>query len=173
MAVTESKHRSWGLGGEVVESAVDVHFTQRPLATLLRGFVCNNSWRGRTGGHASALSIPMRIVGHNPEMPGVRPSRDWDDLKALLSRHRFFVHTANPMLEDVNMALMEAAAAGLPILGNRHRVAPVEHGVEGFLSDDPLSFGCRMRCSSSPRRRWAWRRVTLPPTVSPDRSSVR
>ena len=35
------------------------------------------------------------------------------------------------------MATLEAMAAGLPVLGNRHPTSPVEHGVSGFLSDDP------------------------------------
>ena len=35
------------------------------------------------------------------------------------------------------MATVEAMAAGMPIIGNRHPDSPVEHGVNGFLSDDP------------------------------------
>jgi glycosyltransferase involved in cell wall biosynthesis len=35
------------------------------------------------------------------------------------------------------MASLEAMAAGLPILGNRHPTSPIEHGVSGFLSDNP------------------------------------
>jgi hypothetical protein len=68
----------------------------------------------------------------------VFPSKDWNDLKRMLSTHRFYVHTAHPDLEDgYNMASLEAMAAGLPIVGNRHPTSPVEHGVSGFLSDDP------------------------------------
>ncbi len=26
---------------------------------------------------------------------------------------------------------------GMPVIGNRHPSSPVEHGVSGFLSDDP------------------------------------
>ena len=35
------------------------------------------------------------------------------------------------------MATLEAMAAGLPVLGNPHPTSPIEHGVSGFLSDDP------------------------------------
>jgi glycosyltransferase involved in cell wall biosynthesis len=35
------------------------------------------------------------------------------------------------------MASLEAMAAGLPVIGNRHPTSPIEHGVSGFLSDDP------------------------------------
>jgi len=71
-------------------------------------------------------------------MPGVNPARNWADLKDALSHHRFFIHTASPLLEDgYNMATLEAMAAGLPVLGNLHPTSPIEHGVSGFLSDDP------------------------------------
>lgn len=82
--------------------------------------------------------IPVRLVGHNPNMRGVRAANSWDHLKRTLQSHRFYIHTANPELEDgYNMATLEAMAAGLPILGNRHPTSPVEHGVSGFLSNDP------------------------------------
>ena len=129
VAVTESKHRSWGLGGEVVESAVDVHSYPQPTRHVAAGIRVSNQIMARQDYlwwklHAAAFeSVPVRLVGHNPDMPGVRPSRDWNDLKALLSRHRFFIHTANPTLEDgFNMALMEAAAAGLARSRGSHRV---------------------------------------------------
>ena len=35
------------------------------------------------------------------------------------------------------MASLEAMAAGMPVLGNRHPTSPIQHGKSGFLSDDP------------------------------------
>ena len=89
--------------------------------------------------HKKAFAdLPVRIVGHNPQLPGVSAARNWDHLKQLLQSHRFYIHTADPQLEDgYNMATVEAMAAGMPILGNNHPGSPVEHGVSGFLSDDP------------------------------------
>jgi glycosyltransferase involved in cell wall biosynthesis len=82
--------------------------------------------------------IPVRLVGHNPDMPSVKAAENWNDLKQMLQSHRFYIHTAKPGLEDgYNMASLEAMAAGMPILGNRHPTSPVEHGVNGFLSDEP------------------------------------
>jgi glycosyltransferase involved in cell wall biosynthesis len=44
------------------------------------------------------------------------------------------------------MATLEAMAAGLPILGNPHPTSPIEHGVSGFLSDDPAELrACAQR----------------------------
>jgi hypothetical protein len=83
--------------------------------------------------------IPVRLVGHSPDMPDVKAANSWDHLKRIMQSHRFYIHIANPELEDgYNMASLEAMAAGLPILGNRHPTSPIEHGVSGFLSDNPV-----------------------------------
>jgi Glycosyl transferases group 1 len=144
VAVSKLKGRSWGFQDHIVPLTVDPadylpwhgNFSQglRVSSFILR--------RPRTllwDFHRAAFSrIPVTLVGHNPELPGVQPSRDWNDLKQILQRHRFFVHTAHPLLEDgYNTAALEAMAAGLPIIGNRHPTSPIEHGVSGFLSDDP------------------------------------
>ena len=81
--------------------------------------------------------IPVQLVGHNPNMPGVAASENWDHLKRTLRSHRFYIHTADPRFEaGHNMASVEAMAAGMPVLGNRHPTSPIKHGVSGFLSDD-------------------------------------
>lgn len=89
--------------------------------------------------HEAAMDgLPVRLVGHNPEREGVAPADDWDHLKRVLREHRFYVHTADPRYEDgFNMATLEAMAAGLPVIGNRHPTSPVEHGASGFLAETP------------------------------------
>ena len=144
VTISKLKGRSWGFEDDIVPSAVDPadyvpwkgtspsglrvanHIHRRPH-TLLWEF------------HQQAFAdLPMTIVGHNPDMPGVAPSANWSDLKEKFSAHRFYVHTADPALEDgYNLATLEAMAAGLPVLGNRNPTSPIEHGVSGFLSDDP------------------------------------
>jgi hypothetical protein len=145
VAVSELKGRSWGFPADIVHSAAEPgHYLpwQGDFAGGLR--VANHiERRPRTllwEFHQRAFAgLPVTLVGHNPGVSGAAgPARDWDDLKATFRRHRFYIHTAEPSLEDgYNMATMEAMAAGLPVLGNRHPTSPVEHGVSGFLSDDP------------------------------------
>ncbi len=146
VAVTKMKADSWGLGEcEVVESAADPSDYLPWSGHQAAGLRIANQINSRREylhwdfHEASFAELPVRIVGHNPDMPGVEPARDWSDLKQLLSAHRFFIHTAGPQLEDgFNMALMEALAAGLPVIGNRHHSSPITHDLNGLLSDDPL-----------------------------------
>jgi hypothetical protein len=144
MAVSRLKGRSWGLDEDIVPFSADPADYFPYCGDLCCGLRIANNIRNKRqtllwGFHQKAFAgLPLTLAGHNDDMPGVEPTRDWAQLKQMLSHHRFFVHTADPQLEDgYNMATLEAMAAGLPVLGNRHPGSPVEHGVSGFLSDDP------------------------------------
>jgi glycosyltransferase involved in cell wall biosynthesis len=148
VAVSAMKGKSWGFGENLVPLAADAAdylpwIGDLPLGLRVSNYVLRRARTLLWDFHEQAFAgVPMRIVGHNPELPGVRASRDWDELKRTMSRHRFFVHTARPELEDgYNMATLEAMAAGLPVLGNGHPSSPVIHGVNGFLSDDAAELG--------------------------------
>ncbi len=150
VAVSALKARSWGLGAEVVPNGVDVAAYPRTDGSLRAGVrVCNHFQRRRevlrADLHEAAFDgLPVTLIGHNPELPGVEAARGWDDLKRQLARHRFCVHTADPRYEDgFNMGLFEAMAAGLPVLGNPHPTSPVEHGVSGYLAEDPAELRAR------------------------------
>ena len=144
VAVSRLKGASWGFADDIVLLAADSADYLPWQGDLPRGLRVSNFVLRRAhtllwNFHERAFAgVPVTLVGHNPEIPGVCASRSWDGLKETLRRHRFFVHTAHPQLEDgYNMATLEAMAAGLPVLGNAHPSSPVEHGLSGFLSDDP------------------------------------
>lgn len=154
VAVSERKGSSWGFAQpfDVVGFLADPADYLPWRGDLAAGLRVSNQLLARreallVGLHEAAFAgVPVRIVGHNPGLPGAEPSRSWDDLKALFAAHRFYVHTAEPSLEDGhNMSTAEAMAAGLPVLGNRHPASPVTHGVDGFLSDDPAELGAAAR----------------------------
>jgi hypothetical protein len=144
VAVSMLKGKSWGFPEDIVPFAVNeddyLPYTGQTSSGLR---VCNFIEKRKTillwDFHEKAFEgIPVRLVGHNPNMPGVRAANSWDHLKRMLQSHRFYIHTANPELEDgYNMASLEAMAAGMPVLGNQYPTSPIEHGVNGFLSDDP------------------------------------
>jgi glycosyltransferase involved in cell wall biosynthesis len=144
VAVSELKGKSWGLAEDIVPFCADVseyaEFTgEQAWGLRICNFISSRRRILLWDLHERAFSgLPIRLVGHNPDMAGVRAAESWTDLKRMLRSHRFFVHTADPRLEDgYNMATLEAMAAGMPVLGNKHAGSPIEHGVSGFLSDDP------------------------------------
>ena len=153
IAVSKLKGYSWGFDQDIVSFAADPGDYLPYRGDLPRGLRIANSIRSRARTllwefHEMAFrGVPMTLVGRNDDMPGVEPAHDWAELKQILSRHRFFVHTADPKLEDgYNMATLEAMAAGLPVVGNQHPSSPVEHGISGFLSNDPAELhGYAMR----------------------------
>ena len=148
VATSMFKGESWGFTDDIVHFGIDVCEYPPHGGEQSRGIrVCNFISRRRQillwDFHERAFEgLPITLVGHNPDLRGVEAARNWNDLKATLRSHRFYVHTADPRLEaGHNMAMCEAMAAGLPVLGNRHPTSPVRHGVTGFLSDDPRELG--------------------------------
>jgi glycosyltransferase involved in cell wall biosynthesis len=144
VAVSALKGRSWGFAQDIVPLSADPADYPPWQGDLAQGLRVSNFLlrRARTlmwDFHQCAFAgLPVTLIGHNPELLGVRASQNWRELREILRRHRFFIHTAQPDLEDgYNMATLEAMAAGLPILGNLNPSSPVEHGVSGFLSDHP------------------------------------
>jgi len=143
VAVSMLKGNSWGFTDDIVPFCADPadylpYSGQDACGLRICSFLQNRKRILLWDFHEKAFEgLPIRIVGHNPGMPGVSAARNWGQLKELLQSHRFYIHTADPRLEDgCNMATVEAMAAGMPILGNKHPGSPVEHGVSGFLSDD-------------------------------------
>jgi Glycosyl transferases group 1 len=143
VAVSKLKGNSWGFGKDIVKLSADAQDYLPWQGDRAAGLRVSNHIARRPrvllwALHQEAFGgLPVTLVGNNPGMEGVKPSAGWQDLKEQFSRHRFYIHTADPALEDgYNMATLEAMAAGLPVIGNCHPTSPVEHGVNGFLSDD-------------------------------------
>lgn len=144
VAISALKARSWGVSGRPLRPALDIDDYPAGALEIARGIrVVNHVSRRqhilRWDLHREAFDgLPITLVGHNPGMWAAERARSWDHLKQILASHRFIVHTVHPSLEDgYNLALLEGMAAGLPVVGNPHPSSPVEHGVSGYLSDDP------------------------------------
>ena len=144
VAISMLKGKSWGFTKDIVPCAVNADDYLPYSGQTCSGLrVCNFIESRKKillwDLYEKAFDgIPVRLVGHNPNMRGVGAANSWDHLKRILQSHRFYIHTANPELEDgYNMASLEAMVAGLPVLGNRHPTSLIEHGVSGFFSDNP------------------------------------
>ncbi|MEN6336273.1 MAG: glycosyltransferase, partial [Phycisphaerales bacterium] len=144
VATSMFKGESWGYTDDIVPFGIDIDDYPLCEGHTARGLrICNFISSRRQillwDFHEQAFEgIPVTLVGHNPDIPGVEAAKDWSHLKTLIQSHRFYIHTADPRFEaGHNMATAEAMAAGLPVLGNRHPTSPIKHGVSGFLSDNP------------------------------------
>ncbi len=143
VATSMYKGESWGFTEDIVHFGIDADAYPPYSGHEARGLrICNFISSRRKilmwDLHEKAFKdVPVTLVGHNPDVPGVSAPASWDDLKKTMQAHRFYIHTAEPLYEaGFNMASIEAMAAGLPVLGNRHPTSPVKHGTSGFLSDD-------------------------------------
>jgi hypothetical protein len=144
VATSMFKGESWGFTDDIVQFGIDANDYPLCSGQEARGLrICNFISSRRQillwDLHERAFEgVPVTLVGHNPDLPGVEAARNWDHLKAIIQSHRFYIHTADPRFEaGHNMATAEAMAAGLPVLGNCHPTSPIRHGITGFLSDDP------------------------------------
>jgi glycosyltransferase involved in cell wall biosynthesis len=143
VAVTAAKGESWGVAGTPLQCFADpADYSEATYATEAGLRVANDVTSKRVflawDFHEEAFhGLPVTLVGRNPHL-GVDAARDWNDLKRYFASHRFFVHTADPRYEDgFNMAMVEAMAAGLPVISNAHPTSPITHGVDGFLAATP------------------------------------
>jgi len=144
VATSMFKGESWGFTDDIVHFGVDADdyppYSGHEAAGLrICNFISSRRQILLWDFHERAFEgLPVTLVGHNPDMPGVEAARDWSHLKQMLQAHRFYIHTADPRFEaGYNMATAEAMGAGLPVIGNRHPTSLVKHGVSGFLSDNP------------------------------------
>jgi len=144
VATSMFKGESWGFTDDIVHFGVDVddylpYSGQKAVGLRICNFISSRRRILDWDFHEKAFKgLPITLVGHNPDIPGVEAARDWQHLKETLQCHRFYIHTADPRFEaGHNMATAEAMAAGLPVLGNLHPTSIVRQGVSGFISDNP------------------------------------
>jgi hypothetical protein len=144
VATSMFKGESWGFTEDLVHFGIDVneyytHTGENPCGLRICNFISSRRKILLWDLHEKAFEgIPVKLVGHNPDIAGVGAAASWDELKKDLQSHRFYIHTADPRYESgFNMASIEAMAGGMPVIGNQHPTSPIKHGVSGFLSDNP------------------------------------
>lgn len=144
VAVSRAKARSWGVTHMVLQDSVATgdylpHVGDVACGVRVASHIAERRDALAWGFQEAAMAgLPLRIVGENPGMGNAAPADDWPHVKRILASHRFAVHTADPRMEDGHdPALLEAMAAGLPVLANRHPTTIVEHGVTGFVAETP------------------------------------
>ncbi|OQX65678.1 MAG: hypothetical protein B5M55_03445 [Desulfococcus sp. 4484_242] len=141
--IAETKRYDWGLPGEVIMPGVDVslyggYTGENPRVLRVGNFI---RMRDETSGYsmqeAVLQGLPSLVMGDNPDIPGARPSRDWEDLKQAYRENRLFLNTTIPEWEDgYNLAMLEAMATGMPVVSLSNPVSPLTDGLNGYVSAD-------------------------------------
>ena len=81
---------------------------------------------------------PLMIMGMNPNIPGSRLSRGFQDLLAHFRSSRVFINTTVEEFEDgYNLSMLEAMATGMPVVSSWNKSSPIEDGKNGYVSKDP------------------------------------
>jgi glycosyltransferase involved in cell wall biosynthesis len=144
VATSTFKGESWGFTEDIVFFGIDEneyypHTGEEACGLRVCNFIESRRKILMWDFHDQAFSgLPVKLVGHNPTIPGVSAPAGWDELKKLIKSYRFYIHTADPRYEaGFNMATIEAMAGEMPVIGNKHPTSPIKHGVTGFLSDNP------------------------------------
>ena len=143
VSVSRLKQESWGVTGPIIPFYIDGDFFRGYSGEIAAGLRVANQIAAKklllnwSLHREIAKDFPVQIVGHNPDMPGVREAASHRELRSFFRSHRFYLHTAHPEYEDgYNTASLEAMATGMPVVCNAHPSAPIENGVNGFVSDD-------------------------------------
>lgn len=141
--IAETKRYDWGLPGEVILPGIDTSFYGAYTGEIPRVLRIGNhiKLRDLTSGYSIQEAIlrdfPNIVIGDNPDIPGSRPSRDWEDLKQAYRENRLFLNTNIPRWEDgYNLAMLEAMATGMPVVSLANPVTPLKDGRDGFMARD-------------------------------------
>jgi GT2 family glycosyltransferase/2-polyprenyl-3-methyl-5-hydroxy-6-metoxy-1,4-benzoquinol methylase len=161
VAISEMKLESWGLEGIVIPPGIDCTAFDSPagaytgdiasaltVANLLRE---RGHMLGATELERALSDLPWRILGVNPLL-GSTEAASWETLVEAYRSHRFYAHATRwPWEDGYNLALLEAMAAGMPVVTWANPTSPITEGVDGFIAADPEMF-----------RHWAMRLLADP-----------
>ncbi len=141
--IAETKRYDWGLPGEVIMPGIDARQYGGYTGEVQKALRVGNfiKMRDITSGYSIQEAIlrdhPSIIIGDNPDIPGARPSKNWEDLKQAYRENRFFLNTNMPRWEDgYNLAMLEAMATGMPVVSLANPVSPLKDGQNGFMARD-------------------------------------
>lgn len=142
--ISEKKRQDWGLNGDVILPGLDVSeyggYSGDREVVLQVGNLLQE--RDLMMGYSISKKIvrdhPLMIMGMNPNIPGSRLSRGFQDLLAHFRSSRVFINTTVEEFEDgYNLSMLEAMATGMPVVSSWNRSSPIEDGKNGYVSKDP------------------------------------
>jgi Glycosyl transferases group 1 len=130
----------WGLNGTTVDQGVPLDEMEAYEGTEASLLVVGNTLHREHFAFDELMQIraqvPVRIVGVNPNIPGCRPSKNWDELRSLYCHNRAYLNLTREPEAGHNLALLEAMASGMPVISLKHPSTPIQNGENGFLVEN-------------------------------------
>ena len=147
--VSDAVRESWGDEGDVIAPGVAVPPAVRPEPTEPRVLVAGDFLALLAPINGSPIvesvveGLPVTVMGLNP---GIDDSGPVPGAMAQAMRtHRVFLHASHASLQEGHSrALLDAMAAGMPIVAVAHPDSPIIDGVNGYISDNPAVLRARL-----------------------------
>ncbi|MGP0630324.1 glycosyltransferase family protein [Nitrospina sp. 32_T5] len=141
--ISQSKRDDWGLEGDIIRPGLplDEYGGYDGSGGFILRVANNLKERDLMLGYTASSQIVEGFdcvtLGQNPQIPGSRLSRGFEDLCDHYRRGRVFLNTTVDGYEDgYNLSMLEAMATGMPVVSTRNATSPIENGVNGFISED-------------------------------------
>lgn len=135
----EDVRQSWGVEGTVIPPAVDPDDYGLYTGDLPRVLVASDFEgaralvMGRPSVEDALDGLPVTLMGVNPGSAVGWTPRNTAERRAAYRRHRVFVNLMSPHECGCPLALLEAMAAGMPIVTLTHPFTPIAHGATGLV----------------------------------------
>lgn len=130
----------WGFEGTTIDQGIPVDEMEAYQGTERSLLVVGNTLHREHFAFDELMQIqkhvPVTVVGVNPHVPGSLPSKNWEELRSLYSRHRAYLNLTREPEAGHNLALLEAMASGMPVISLKHPFTPIRDGENGFLVDN-------------------------------------
>lgn len=141
--ISQSKKEDWVLEGKVIPPGIDVDefeaYTGENSCILRVGNLLKERdlMLGFTDSERIVNGFSTVTLGMNPTIPEARLSSGFQDLKDHFRSCRLYLNTTVEGFEDgYNLAMLEAMAAGMPVISTFNRTSPIKNGINGVISDD-------------------------------------
>ncbi len=142
--VSESKREDWGFErGVVTPPGIDAScftdYTGHERSILRVGSLIRERdiMLGYNIQEAICKGFKTIILGNNPSIKNAAPADDWHALKSYYAKSRLYLNiTLEPYEDGYNLAMLEAMAAGCPVVSYTHSKSPIIDGVNGYISGD-------------------------------------
>jgi spore maturation protein CgeB/tetratricopeptide (TPR) repeat protein len=141
--ISEKKRLDWGAKGEVILPGLDVSdyggYRGDSETVLQVGNMLQE--RDLMMGYSVSKEIvgdhSVTTLGLNPNIPGSRLSKGFQDLLEHFRRSRVFINTTVEEYEDgYNLSMLEAMATGMPVVSSWNKSSPISDGENGYISKD-------------------------------------